>query len=141
MNHIEFIVQAVVAVFAVVTAFHDAPAVQVFRYHGVSNKEMAQFHRYNVWLKFLFCVVAALAAGPKLVTMIFTGLVCATWVYLLFDIAINVRTGKKWSYISIDNANGRTWYRWFWKSAGQVKAALLLLAIAALNFIYLKFFY
>lgn len=140
MTDYEFIIQPIAILFAIATAFHDAPAVKHFENFGVSNKEMAQFHRYNWWLKFLFCFAASVSGFPKLPAMIFIGLISALWIMLVFDIALNIRRGKKWHYISWNNANGRAWIRWFWKSAGQVKAILLTILIAATNFIYLKLF-
>lgn len=141
MNYIEFISQAIAAVFAIAIAYHDAPAVLHFEHYGVDAKTMSRFHRYNVWIKFLFCLLAALATGPAIAAMIFTGLASALWIYLLFDIFLNLkRPGRGWSYLGSNDADGMFWLKLFGSSAGEIKAIVLAVLIISLNVIYLKYF-
>lgn len=122
-------------------ARHDAPAVLHFEFYGVTTKDMAKFHLWNGLLKLFFIAAVALAAYPKIIPMIFFGIVSALWVYFIFDIALNMnRPGKGWDYLGSNDKDGRMWMKWFGKNGGEIKAVILIGIIAAINFIYLQFF-
>lgn len=139
MNLYFYISQAIAFLFAIALAKHDAPAVIHFEHYGVPNNELARFHRYNNWVKFFFCLLAAITAIPEWKDMICTGLVSALWIYLVFDIALNLnRPGKNWDYIGRNDADGRRWVKWFGKGAGEMKAVIIAIMIISVNI--LKFF-
>lgn len=140
----ELIYQACAVGFAIVLAKHNAPTVLHFEDFGFRseaerNKAMAKFHRYNNWVKGIFCLMAALLLLPDWKESLFAGVLTGLWIYLVFDIALNKnRPGISWDYLGLNDADGRRWIKWFGKNAGEVKALILLAAIAATNV--LKFF-
>lgn len=118
-------------------AKHDAPAVIEFENDGVDNKLMSIFHRYNFWVKVLFCAVAGLVASPYWIDSLFYGLTSALWIYLVFDPALNLNRPKvKWHYLGLNDADGRFWNGTFGKNSGKIKAVILSVAIIAVNLIY-----
>ena len=134
MTLVFYIVQLVAIVFAVVLAKQNAPSVIHFENKGVDELTMAKFHRYNVWVKFIFCVCCAVGFLPDIKTSIAIGLLSFLWIYLLFDIALNKnRPGRSWDYIGSNDADGRRWIKWFGKKAGEWKAVILSVAIVGVN--------
>ncbi len=133
--------------FSIALAKHNAPAVLHFEEYGFRssaemNKAMAQFHRYNVWVKIIFCILVAVDRGPDQlpieshhwVNMVFAGLTSAFWIWLIFDIALNLnRPGRKWYYLGLNDADGRRWIKRLGEKAGKIKAAILLAVIILLN--------
>lgn len=129
------IIQIISILFALSCAWHDGPAVTRFENAGIDADGMKKFHRYNGWLKFLFSLACALVFQHNIRLSVLVLLLSATWVYLLFDPALNlVRLPKrKWDYLGISNFSDR-----FWRSmgGGRIKAAILLAIITCLNFLY-----
>lgn len=127
------IVQAASFLFAWSVAKHDAPAVTNFRVKGIEPKDNSVFHRYNVWLKGVFVFMAFL---PSL--NLLDAAASALWVYLVFDIALNLnRPGFAWYYVGANDADGRRLTKWFGGNAGKYKAAICLLLILAINILHL----
>lgn len=135
---IQFIISQVVAIlFAIAVAKHDAPAIIHFYDYLASPLFIARFHRYNFWLKFLFCVVVSLLASPYWPDGLFYGLASGLWIWLVFDPALNISSGKqKWDYLGLNDADGRFWNGLFGRNSGKIKAVLLSVAIIAVNLIY-----
>lgn len=141
-----YLIQAISVLFAFSMAKHDAPAVSAFEFHGISPNAQSIFHRYNFWNKVTFCLVAACSMFEgdflwSVVEMILGGLVSAAWIYLLFDIILNVSRlpKKKWNYLGLNDADGRFWNGTFGRYSGTIKAVVLLLVILALNYIYERY--
>lgn len=128
--------------FAVFAALHDAPVVMSWEESGqVTPKEMARFHRYNAWLKFIFCLSVSICGSAgidhRLILMLFLGLLSFLTIYLVFDIALSViRPGRSWDYLGVNDGDGRRWIKWFGKNAGKWKAAILLLLIVGIFLLY-----
>jgi hypothetical protein len=133
-----FILQAIAIQFAISVAKHDEPAVTKFSNSGLDHKPMARFHRYNVWLKGFFCIMAAFVYQPVFWPMLFAGFISALWIYLVFDIALNLSRRKGWDYLGEDDADGRFWNKHFGTRGGELKAIILFVAIVIVNCVYYK---
>ena len=134
-----YIIQVISLLFAIVLAKHDGPAITVFEDKGVTPKQMAVFHRYNNWLKFFFCLLAASVFYWEWLDMAIAGVLSFLWIYLAFDIFLNKeRPGRSWDYLGSNDADGRMWIKWFGNGAGEWKAVILLLAIITINVLNVK---
>ncbi len=136
------IVNQIIAIaFGIVLAWHDAPAVSSFERNDAPGPWMARFHRYNNWVKAMFCLGSAWAYWPDWYTAVFCGLLCAGWVYFVFDpiLAVSREPARNWYYKGLNDKDGRFWRRIGGEKAGIAKAIVLLLLIAALNFTYNHF--
>jgi hypothetical protein len=120
-----YLIQAITIIFAYALAKHDAPAVSHFENWSATPKEIAVFHRYNVWIKGCYCFVifSIVFWLDTVVNGINAGLVSAGWIYLLFDPILNIsRTQKrKWDYLGMNDADGRFWNGLFTISKGKSK--------------------
>ena len=132
------IIQVLAIVFAIVCARHDAPAVLHFENYGFPNEQkqkkvLKQFHRNNWWLKFFFCTVVSMHFIPEWLEVIVHGSIAGLWIYLVFDIVLNLCRGIEWDYLGSYDKDGNWWRRWFGKNAGRVKALILIVLIIAVN--------
>lgn len=133
-----YIIQGLAVAFAISQAFHNAPAVDQFEHCGALDKQLATFHRYNSWAKFFFCLCISLCFHPDAADMLFGGLAGFFWIYLVFDIVLNIkrRNRQKWYYLGKNDADGRRWLKWFGKNAGKWKAVVLILCVIIVNILY-----
>lgn len=133
------VLQVAAIAFAVVAALQNAPAVDSFNKYGLADwpgwkVQIARFHRYNNWIKFLFCVICSLLAGPEWLGILITGFVCGLWIYLVFDIVLSKAIGKPWHYQSRNDPHGRFWILSFTEeTAGKWKALILSASIIITN--------
>ena len=133
------IIQLLAVLFSVAVAKHDAPAVNHFENYGFSSDKqlrdaLRQFHNNNWWLKFFFCAGVAVPAIPNWIEAVCSGLLAGLWVYLLFDIVLNLnRPGRKWYYLGNNDKDGRFWIKLFGRNAGKIKVVILLILITSIN--------
>lgn len=133
-----YLIQALSILFAIVLAKHDGPAVITFERYGVLPQTMAVFHRYNVWAKIFFCIVISLIPAWNWVDMAYSGILSFLWIYLVFDIALNLSRGREWNYLGSNDGDGRRWKRIFKSNPGLIKAIVLSVLIAAVNILRIK---
>ena len=127
--------QIAALLFAGTLAMHDYPSIKHFEYYGVSNKDMAIFHRYASWSKFFFCILAALVFAPNWLNMFFGGFTSFLIIWWAFDPALNLARGLRLFYLGSNDKDGRSWQKLFGNNAGKVKFFLLLLLIVITNLI------
>ncbi|MGQ0738639.1 MAG: hypothetical protein ACT4OJ_06225 [Bacteroidota bacterium] len=137
-----YILQVVTILFSLAIAKHDAPAVDHFEFYGPQTGQMKAFHKWNLVLKFFFCLLASIPLYPLWLDMLIAFGLSGLWVWLTFDIFLNrFRAIKQpWDYLGSNDADGRRWIKLFGDSAGELKAILLGVLIIALNLIHLKYF-
>lgn len=133
------LLQVISALFAVLVALHDAPAVSNAHFYGwASPKYNGQFHAANAALKVVFSLMAALPyfADWKLAAVAFV--LSGLWVYLLFDPVLNLARSPKfaWWYLGVNDGDGRRWRAVFGEKAGKVKAAILFILIIGGNILW-----
>ena len=123
------LLQILTVFFAIACAWLNKWPVVTFRYHGLSKDGEKDFHAANGFVKVLWAfVIEVLLTGPYWhKVQFFFLLLLIQW--LVFDIALNLFTGKSWHYL------GQTaWLDKLVKN-GKVKAAVVLALIIALNFL------
>lgn len=130
-------IQLIAILFAIALAKHDAPAVDNMEHFGVlSKKSLDRFHIYNSITKFFFCLGVALPFYPIIWDALFVGFISFLWIYLIFDIVLNLSrkiTKRKWDYLGENDLDGRRWIKWFGVKAGKMKALILSSLIIVLN--------
>ena len=133
-------IQILAILFSFFSAKHDSVAVNHFEGYGFLNdiqlrQNIKVFHSSNSWMKFFFCCAAALYGLPDCKEAIAVGLITALWIWLLFDIILNLNRipVRKWYYLGSNDKDGRRWQRMFGKNGGMVKALVLFVFIVAVN--------
>lgn len=128
--------QVISALFAVMAALHDAPAVSNAHFYGWANpKYNGQFHAANAALKVVFSLMAAVPFLPDWKEAGIAFGLSGLWVYLLFDPVLNRARSPKfdWWYLGKNDGDSRRWKAVFGSKAGKVKAAILFTIIIAVN--------
>jgi hypothetical protein len=128
------LLQIITAIFAIALALLNKWPVIIFREFVKDNRQLEiDFHAANAAVKIMWAVMLTFRTQP---TIVFTFLI-NVFIYLLiqwlvFDIALNIFTGKKWDYL------GQT--AWLDKTIknGKVKAGVVVVAIILLNFLIYK---
>jgi len=138
-----YVLQILSIQIAISLAKHDAPAVIHFENFGADPVETSRFHRYNSWVKFFFCCACCFIMCDHLsewMEGIKGGILSFLWIYLVFDIALNMERSKiqaevkrQWYYLGSHDSDGRRWQKWFKKDAGKWKAVIIGGTIAIIN--------
>lgn len=123
--------QLITALFAVALAWLNKHPVNLMRAHwaeGVHKAKEREFHAANAVVKVLYVAAAVwLIAPPNWYTTGLTALLLLLIQWLVFDITLNLFTGKKWHYL------GKTAMLDRMVGNGQVKAILVTVIIITLN--------
>jgi hypothetical protein len=121
--------QLTTILFSLLTAWVNKIPVIKMRDFGASIREEKAFHRANLFLKG-FWVLVSLYLVPHVLTV---PLVCLIqWV--VFDIALNLMTGKEWDYVG-ETAKSDKWLRSI-ELSGEDKTLFSCCAILVLNIFY-----
>lgn len=126
------ILQVVTALFAIALAWANEWPVKLMRDYwadGSHTKQERSFHAANAAVKALWGLTLAYACYGLSVTALWFAAILGLILWFVFDIALNLFTGQKWDYL------GQT--AWLDKVVknGRVKAVVVIVLIAALNYV------
>lgn len=130
-------VQLMAAVFALLNAFHDAPAVDSFRTFGSNGPDQQLFHNANLLMRGAVLILCAsnVFLVSNWLTALLTFISCMCIMWLVFDIVLNLkRDGNfKWYYLRNKGIDGRL-LQWFGKKAGKLKAITCAVIVSLTNY-------
>lgn len=121
------LLQLITIGFNIFLAENQSSAVTRMRDYGAERKEEKRFHLSSFMIRFMFCGVAASYAFLLGVNGWAVLLLLGLLSWLVFDLALNVFTGKKWHYL------GDTAFLDRLVRNGKLKAAIVALFILILN--------
>jgi hypothetical protein len=121
------LVQLYSILFAVALAYSNKVPCEKFRWTGTSIKEDKIFHRANLIVKVLFALI--ISNG-----IVLPFILCGLWLWLVFDIALNVFIGNTWFYTGDTAKSDRLLKRYLGEYAGLVKMLVVSSAILTINF-------
>lgn len=124
-----FLLQTTTVFFAIACAWLNKWPVYKFRESGASKKMERDFHAANALVKILFTGLACQHGHDVLVIVLVTLLI----QWLVFDIALNLFTGRKWFYLGQTAKLDKWLTEGFDDEAGKVKAVLVFLIIVIIN--------
>ena len=123
------LLQILTVFFAIACAWLNKWPVVTFRYYGLSKDGEKDFHAANAVVKVLWAVVLVAFLWQTWGTKILLAIILLLIQWLVFDIALNLFTGKSWHYL------GQTARLDKLVKNGKVKAAVVLALVIALNFL------
>lgn len=129
--------QLLMIAYAVVSAWHHAPANSAFKnYVPVNNPYEDPFHTWALGQMIIVDIILSLAllSTHSLVWASVAGIMNWFWYGLLFDPVLNKNVpGRDWDFLG-DSSDIDIWLKKkFGKNGGEVKATMLLFAIIIIN--------
>lgn len=127
------LLQVASAFFAVACAWLNRVPLRKMIDFGASLSEEKEFHRANAIVKIVFSVTVA-ACTSKFISFFLT---VSLIQWLVFDIALNLFTAKKWNYIGETSSIDKALSKVGGKQSEAIKSVLVVFVIIGINILFL----